>query len=550
MNPTSNAVEIGLGSFHHIVDLWRSGKSDSLIDYTRVTRVEPIVLMDNDVLFHDMTPEIMQSLLATFAGYYLQAAALSLTVGKIEIMRHLDKLNPKRSPIDSAVDGPLGKAGFMMAMENYQFRLPRVKDAKTMSVQDHDKYDILPLCLPAPAQMALESLALEANYQWSNFNEDEIRQRQEQRQDWAADHAVNRDQRDTDALNLNREKFGYQIGQDDIKNAHQDAQFRLQQAAHRRQDNQYQHTLRKDANDNAHKKAQLAQSAHQHGATLAHQKDSLASQQAHQGAQLQAQKDRDVQQQSNQDRSHALSEKELALREQQLSDAQTSSEFGYSKDTITTIKELTNLSVGKMLSVEITDGIHKAAVPVAVRLMAAALPSSTLAHMLSLGKKDTTMKARWHGWRSGRLQFWKDLVLCNDLIEEHRNALMHDKDGLFRQIVARKQKNRFAGILSGNPSVATASNMAVISKETADKIELETVGSLNNFNVRQKLFEPTSLMILVVVNKDLDRATFYYRGIAEKTELSRRDMVAANKGSGPDITDVLRAFTQGHAPSL
>lgn len=541
MNPTSNAVEIGLGSFHHIVDLWRSGKSDSLIDYTRVTRVEPIALVDNDVLFSDMTPEIMQSLLATFAGYYLQAAALSLTVGKVEIMRHLDKLNPKRNPLDSAIDGPLGQRGFMMAMENYNFRLPRLKDAKKMTLQEHDKYDILPLCLPSPSQMAMESLALEAapyenDPYSSNYDRDTLDNR--------------RDNRDTDKLNLDRTKFGHQANQDDIKNAHQDAQFQLAQAAHRRQDNQYQHTLRKDANDNAHKKSQLEQSAHQHASTLAHQKDSLTAQQAHQAAQLQSQKDRDAQQQANQDRSHGLGERELALREEQLRDAQTSTEFGYSKDTITTLKELTNLSVGKMLSVEITDGNHKASVPVAVRLMAASLPSSTLAHMLSLGKKDTSVKARWHGWRSGRLQFWKDLVLCNDLIEEHRNALMSDKDGLYRQIVARKQKNRFAGILSGNPSVATASNMAVISKETADKIELETVGTLNNFNVRQKLFEPTSLMILVVVNKDLDRATFYYRGIAEKTELSRRDMVAANKGNGPDITDVLRAFTQGHAPSL
>jgi hypothetical protein len=158
--------------------------------------------------------------------------------------------------------------------------------------------------------------------------------------------------------------------------------------------------------------------------------------------------------------------------------------------------------------------------------------------------------ARWHGWRSGRLAFWKDLVMCNDLIEDHRNALMHDKDGLYRQIVARKSKNRFAGILSGNPSVATASNMAVITKETADKIELETVGTLNDFRTRQKLFEPTSLMILVVINPDYDRATFYYRGIAEKTDVSMRDLKAANKGSGPDVADILRAFTQGHAPSL
>jgi hypothetical protein len=381
------AAGVGLNNIHEIVDLWQAGKAESLIDYTRVTRVEPIVLLDNAVLFNDLTPEVMQSLLNTFAGYYLQAVAISATVGKINIIRHLDKLNPSRNPVDSGAYGVFAEklGGRLFAQENYKFRLPRLTDQ--VALESIDRYDLLPVS--GGTTIALED-------------------------------------------------------------------------------------------DNKEKRTG----------------------------------------------------------------------FAAGKESIQSVKELSNLSVGKLLSVEITDGQHKAEIPVAIRLMAASLPSQTVAHILSLGKKDTSVMARWHGWRSGRLAFWKDLVMCNDLIEDHRNALMHDKDGLYRQIVARKSKNRFAGILSGNPSVATASNMAVITKETADKIELETVGTLNDFRTRQKLFEPTSLMILVVINPDYDRATFYYRGIAEKTDVSMRDLKAANKGSGPDVADILRAFTQGHAPSL
>jgi hypothetical protein len=381
------AAGVGLNNIHEIVDLWQAGKAESLIDYTRVTRVEPIVLLDNAVLFNDLTPEVMQSLLNTFAGYYLQAVAISAMVGKINIIRHLDKLNPSRNPVDSGAYGVFAEklGGRLFAQENYKFRLPRLTDQ--VALESIDRYDLLPVS--GGTTIALED-------------------------------------------------------------------------------------------DNKEKRTG----------------------------------------------------------------------FAAGKESIQSVKELSNLSVGKLLSVEITDGQHKAEIPVAIRLMAASLPSQTVAHILSLGKKDTSVMARWHGWRSGRLAFWKDLVMCNDLIEDHRNALMHDKDGLYRQIVARKSKNRFAGILSGNPSVATASNMAVITKETADKIELETVGTLNDFRTRQKLFEPTSLMILVVINPDYDRATFYYRGIAEKTDVSMRDLKAANKGSGPDVADILRAFTQGHAPSL
>ncbi|MDR3392216.1 MAG: hypothetical protein P4L77_10840 [Sulfuriferula sp.] len=410
MNLISDAKDVGLANLHVILDLWRAGKSESLIDYTRSMRVEPVVMVDSSLLFDEATPEVMQSLLSNFAGYYLQAAALSCTVGKISTMRHLDKLNPNRSPIDSAGDTAVAATNWMTSLESYQFRLPRHTDQYTS--QQKMNWDVMPV----------------------------------------------RGDQDNSCVALESRDGVYQVALEAAK-------------------------PKKDEGDKS-------------------------------------------------------------------TPPEKRSEFGFTKDTIQTVKELSNLSVGKMLSVEISDGIHKASIPVAIRLMAASLPSQTLAHMLSLGKQDTSMSARWHGWRSGRLAFWRDLIGCQDLIDAHRDALMQDKDGLFRQIVARKRKNTFAGILSGNPSVATASNMAVLSKETADMIELETVGSLDNFNTRQKLFEPTSLMILAVVSKEYSRVTFYFRGIAEKTELSLRDIKAANKGSGPDVGDILKAFTSGHAPSL
>lgn len=410
MNLISDAKDVGLANLHVILDLWRAGKSESLIDYTRSMRVEPVVMVDSSLLFDEATPEVMQSLLSNFAGYYLQAAALSCTVGKISTMRHLDKLNPNRSPIDSAGDTAVAATNWMTSLESYQFRLPRHTDQYTS--QQKMNWDVMPV----------------------------------------------RGDQDNSCVALESRDGVYQVALEAAK-------------------------PKKDEGDKS-------------------------------------------------------------------TPPEKRSEFGFTKDTIQTVKELSNLSVGKMLSVEISDGVHKASIPVAIRLMAASLPSQTLAHMLSLGKQDTSMSARWHGWRSGRLAFWRDLIGCQDLIDAHRDALMQDKDGLFRQIVARKRKNTFAGILSGNPSVATASNMAVLSKETADMIELETVGSLDNFNTRQKLFEPTSLMILAVVSKEYSRVTFYFRGIAEKTELSLRDIKAANKGSGPDVGDILKAFTSGHAPSL
>ena len=76
-----------LSAVGKLPDLFRSARSDSLIEYTRVTRAEPIVLVDNTAVHLPYIADVMQSLTAIYAGYYLQAAAISVNVGKIDVIR-------------------------------------------------------------------------------------------------------------------------------------------------------------------------------------------------------------------------------------------------------------------------------------------------------------------------------------------------------------------------------------------------------------------------------------------------------------------------------
>lgn len=363
---------IGLSAIRKITDLWSAGKSDSLIDYTQVARVEPIVLIDADCLYSDSIGQVQQSLLSIFAGYYLQALAISTTVGKIEVFRHLDRLNPKRSPMSSGADS----AGWLLAQESLQHRLPMPGDDK---------------------RIAMEAVTDEQVRRWGNA-------------------------------------------------ARPDA------------------TLGRDAG--------------------------------------------------------------------------------------TTMRELADLSVGKIFNVEITDGLHHATIPVSIRLMASSMPSASLVHILSLGSEDTSMKERYHAWRAGRLSFIKDLIFCQDLIDAHRKNLMADKDGVYTNLLKRSRTNTLSAVLSGNPSVATASNMAVISSETAQELERTTNGHLKDFKTREAIFKKTYLMIMAVLDKQWERVTFYHRGINGTTEVGVRDLKSANKGSGPDVADILRAYSLGNSPTL
>lgn len=220
------------------------------------------------------------------------------------------------------------------------------------------------------------------------------------------------------------------------------------------------------------------------------------------------------------------------------------------KDIGEVVNELANLSVGKMINVEITDGEKRATIPVSIRLLANSITSEGLLHILSAGSKEVSFGERWHQWKSGQIEFFKDLVFCQDLIDEHKKHLMDDKEGLYDAILRRRTENKIASVVTGNWSVASASNLCVLTSDTATKLELATNSQLKNFKARQKIFENTYMMIMAVIDKAWDRVTFYHRGIPESTTLSARDLKAVNKNTGPDIKDILTAFRAGSSPNL
>ena len=367
-------AEIGLAVLKKVAAAWATNKGSGgdLIKFTASSRVEPICLIDSDVVHHEMLPDVMQSLQSIFSGYYLQAMAISTNIGRIDVIKQLDKLNPQRS-VDMGAAGQAA-AGWFMSTESYKHGLPR----------------------------------------------------------------------------LNRPAI---------------------------EDAMVDHIPAGDKDDSA-------------------------------------------------------------------SGTKTD------KEAFATVRELTNLSVGKLLNVEITDGSNKATIPISIRLMATSIPTSSIVHILSLGNKDTTAKERYHGWRSGRLEFIRDIIFCQDLIDSHKDNLMNDKSGVYNEILKRRKNNAVSTMFSGEPSLATASNLLVCSRESIRTLEGEIGQEFKNFKTREKIFNESYLMIIAVIDKEWDRVTFYHRGISLPTEVGLRDLRVSNKGSGPDVSEILKAYQMGSSPSL
>lgn len=380
---SKDSVDTVLALAGKLPDLLRSARSDSLVEFTKPTRVEPIVLMDDRVVNLTFTHDIMQSLTSIFSGYYLQAVALSVNVGRVDVIDLLDRVNPNRSLDDNIIKGTTnaGLRGTFESANAYQWALP----------------------VPGEA-IGLEHFGLENNLY--------------------------------DAIDP--------VDGDDEK---------------------------------------------------------------------------------------------------------TGSRLSGTGDSIKLAQEMSNLSVGKLLEVEVESEGQRAVFPVSVRLIATAAPPKGIVHTLSLGQRNTTVKERWHAWRSGQLEFIRDLVLCQDLIDAHKNGLLKDTSGIYSASISRRRKNRLSAILSGQPSVATASNIVVMAEQTRKELEREIGGRLKDFRTREKIFKETYTMLIVVVDPEWENVTIYHRSIDTPTELSAGDLKFKGKG-GPDVAEILKAYTLGNSPSI
>lgn len=221
-----------------------------------------------------------------------------------------------------------------------------------------------------------------------------------------------------------------------------------------------------------------------------------------------------------------------------------------SGDLAKTVSEASNLSVGKIIEVTITENNQKATIPITIRLLVNQVVERSLVTMLTLRSMDNSFTERFHAWRAGRITFIKDLILCQDMIDSHKKALMADKDSVLTEIVDRSNNSKLSSLFTQQVNLASASNIYVISEQTAADLEHKLGGKLSNPRIREALFESGYMMILVVVDRAWERVTFYHRGISASTNLGVKDIKSANKGTGPDISQILKAYQMGNSPSF
>lgn len=212
------------------------------------------------------------------------------------------------------------------------------------------------------------------------------------------------------------------------------------------------------------------------------------------------------------------------------------------------VQTITNLAVGNVVEVVISEDGKEARVPVMIRLRVAGMNPKALVQTLAVGGVDMSTRGRWRAWRAGELRFWSDFVMAMDRVDAHRAASINDETGYYKTVYGRAKRNGMAEILTQGPSLGTASSIIVMTQQSCDELEREIGGQLSSFRVRQGIFGHTYSMLMAVVDPDWETVTIYTRGIEMATKLSKNDMKMAGKSDSKELMDILKSYQLGKAP--
>ena len=215
------------------------------------------------------------------------------------------------------------------------------------------------------------------------------------------------------------------------------------------------------------------------------------------------------------------------------------------------IKDATNLAVGKVLDVTMTNEGADFTIPISIVLATTDATSGVVSDILlsSIDKNETALE-RKVGWSSGRLSFIKDIIFGQDIIRKHRKSLIQDKAGVRSKLEESRKEARDYTFKTGQASLAFVSNVMVVDIATINHLEAKTGYQLENYSQRNKILSETGIMLLVVVDDESGTTTFYIDGINNSNTIPTRALKASNKKNNGDITELFKAIVRADQPRL
>lgn len=226
------------------------------------------------------------------------------------------------------------------------------------------------------------------------------------------------------------------------------------------------------------------------------------------------------------------------------------------------------MTVGKIIAVSFSaagaktgkDGVPKGkheiahpnsvTVPVVVKLDTMVMSGDVITGITTANADEITLGSRMRDAISGRISFIKDFILCSDLIKTQKKTMIKDTNGFYTQLLKRLNNSKIYSALSGNISMSGISAIYVMSEQDENEIQRKIGGRLTNKATRDIVFDNTSAMMLVVIDKEWERVSIHIRDIDGFSQNSFDSFKSSTDKNNNVLMDYMKAFSMNSPASF
>ena len=212
------------------------------------------------------------------------------------------------------------------------------------------------------------------------------------------------------------------------------------------------------------------------------------------------------------------------------------------------------LPSGRIIQVEFASDKCKAfTVNILLNLQPNFVPTDVIKQFVAINFKPS-LHQRWIQASAGEIKFISDFLLSNDLRKQRFNALKKDKTGSLQQMIDRKENslsNFWLKLAQVTPERQNIANTILIyEKRTFDRACSDSGVNFKVYSARQKFFNSTMSMMVVVIDTMYNKVTMYYHGITDPSVFTFEQMKKNAKTEATDILAMMKNYAQGMAPKF
>lgn len=195
----------------------------------------------------------------------------------------------------------------------------------------------------------------------------------------------------------------------------------------------------------------------------------------------------------------------------------------------------------------------KTIVPIYVQMFPVIMPASTAEAVITLNFPPKLLR-RWKMVKAGEIRFFRDFVLALDLIQDHKKAIKSDKGNVLGDFYRHKSKNQSRhlwGMINKRKHNNLASSTLIFSKDTFEKACDSAGLNFDSAIDRQRLFDESYAIMIVVVDPMYDMVDIYYNAISMHSEVPFKSIKKAGESkNGIDMAEMTKMISMGSAPKF